>query len=155
MRKVFLNRISCAFTKIGLVHKSKTKLIYFLVNSLLTIASKKFQKWKINTRKVATESIIASKLALINFKEFQKFKLFELVTDYRKIREIIQKKFFFRWTIYKPLQIVAETVKKAGNKESKRLQKLKKQKEKHENASQEAVIKENIIDMLIKILNTK
>lgn len=154
LAKVYENRVKSALVKISFVQREKTKLVYHVISNLLKILSKKFERWKINSSSRTTEAMIANKLALLNFKEFQKFKLLEIITVYRKVREIYLKKFFFRWGVYRPKVKAAGLEKRIEKAEGKLVEKLKKQKSEHENAVIEANIKENLLNMLINILNT-
>ena len=155
LKKLSLNRANFAINKISLIKQEKTKLIYHVINNLLNIIAQKFERWKLNSNKLTTELIIAKKLAVMNFKEFQNYKILEVVTLYRKAREIFLKKYFFYWSLYKPVIKVNEESTSTDLKESgKRIEKLKRQRQEHENAVLEANIKDNLLEMLIKVLNT-
>ena len=78
----------------------------------------------------------------------------ELVLCYRKVREILIQRHFHRWKICKPLIKAKQTIEKSMKDERRKLSKLKKQREKHENAVQEAFIKESLLNMMIKMLNS-
>jgi hypothetical protein len=155
LNKVFTNKINHVFIKILLIHQEKTKLVYFVINSLLEVIRKKLIRWKLNANKLSIELSIANKVAVVNFREFQKIKTIELLMNYRKARGVFKMKYFSRWKDHKPLPKPLKPDEKPQLKAQKHIQKLNRQKEKHENAVLESKIKEKLLEMLIKVVNTE
>ena len=143
-----------ALNKLFFQQNEKTRIIYFVINNLTGVIRKKFLLWKKNTDKISTEIMVIQKNAVLNFREFTKIKILDLIFSYRKARQLFLKKYFFRWTLVKPPVVKEqEEVKKVDN-EGIALKNLKRQKEKHFDAVTEANIKIQLVELMIKTMNS-
>ncbi|OMJ79396.1 hypothetical protein SteCoe_20599 [Stentor coeruleus] len=144
-----------AFYKLYSLQIEKTRLVYHIINSLLQIVRKKFLRWKLNSDNKTIGEIIDHKSAVINFQSFQREKVYELITYYRKIRQVIIKRAFFIWGCLEKTKVVVRADKVQEEKETVAMKKLKRQKEKHEGVVVEARIKEHLVEMMIQIFNVE
>lgn len=143
-----------ALNKLFFKQFEKTKLVYFVINHLTGVVRKKFLTWKKKADKIWTEHLVLQKNAVLNFREFQNSKVLELVYSYRKVRQLMLKKFFFRWTRVEQKPVKFEEEVKKKDKEKISIKKLKRQKDKHLHAVTETNIKIELVNMMIRTLNT-
>lgn len=143
------------FYKLYSLQIEKTRLVYHIINSLLQIVRRKFLRWKINSENKTVGEIIDHKAAVLNFQSFQREKVYELITFYRKTRQVALKKAFFIWGCLEKKVEVVKANKVQEEKETVAMKKLKRQKEKHEGVVVEARIKEHLVEMMIQVFNVE
>lgn len=142
-----------ALNKLFFKQFEKTKLVYFVINHLTTVMRKKFLTWKKNADKILTEHLVLQKNAVLNFRQFQDSKILELVFSYRKVRQLMLKKYFYRWTRVEQKLVKGEEEVKKKDKEGISIKKLKRQKDKHLDAVTETNIKIELVNMMIRTMN--